>query len=87
MTDASGVCCFTRNTPGLEPPAARNSAKRFGMVRKSWVTRMRPCEAAIPRTLWIAHSVELCALCGEEVDRRFAPGAAAVRLAPNAIAR
>ena len=37
---------------------------------------MRPCEAAITKYVWIAHSVELCTLCGEEVDRRFAPGAA-----------
>ena len=29
-----------------------------------------------PKYVWIAHSVELCAVCGEEVDRRFAPGAA-----------
>jgi hypothetical protein len=50
MTCANGVRCFTRNTPGLEFPAERNSAKSFGMVRKSWVTRMRPCAAAIANT-------------------------------------
>jgi len=46
ITSATGVCCFTRNTPALEPPAARISPKFCGMVFQSEVTRTRPSAAA-----------------------------------------
>jgi hypothetical protein len=50
ITCPRGVRGLTRKTPGLERPASRNSPKCLGIVRKSWVTRIRSCSAARAKT-------------------------------------
>ena len=76
MTCASGVRCFTRNTPGLEFSAERNSAKCFGMVRKIVSDENATLRGGDRQHLRVTHTMQFRGMCREEVNRRFASCAA-----------
>jgi hypothetical protein len=45
ITSATGVRCFTRNTPALEPPASRNSGFRGGQRQHLGIGN--PCQVCV----------------------------------------
>jgi hypothetical protein len=83
---------MTRSTPGLAPPDATNEARAFGIVRLSWLTRIRDCDARVAQNSLVIKVVQTGCLGGLKVDPGLAsqgrvddaPLQVVVRLKPDA---